>query len=196
MKLIDVFINQQGYARMKDFKVAKIHTRDVANACADGLIEKIKPGLYRLVDYPWDEHSSFTDIYAANNKAVICLLSAIEYYDLTTFNPTVVSVAIPHNAAKPKIIFPPTKIYFFKDKYYHTDIITIKSKNGTFNIYSVEKTIVDLFRYRNKIGDDIVLEVLKNYIHHNKKNLYKLLECAKFFKIQDKLLPYMRAMVI
>ena len=191
-----IFKKQHGYARMKDLKFAKIHTRDIASACANGIIEKIKPGLYKLIDYPWDEHSSFTDIYAANPNAVICLVSAIEYYGLTTFNPIEVSLAVAHNASKLKIAYPPIKVFFFKDKYYETGIETVKSNSGTFKIYSVEKTLVDLFRYKKKTGDDIVLEALKNYLVQKKHNINKLLECAQFFGMQKKMLPYIKALVI
>ena len=63
-------------------------------------------------------------------------------------------------------------------------------------IYSVEKTLVDLFRYRKKIGDDIVLECLRNYLKENKNNVNKLIACAKLFGMVDKMFPIIRAMVV
>lgn len=191
-----IFIKNKGYARMKELKLSGIHTRKIAAAQTDGLIEKIKPGLYKLVDFPWDEFSGFSDIYAANSNSVICLVSACEYYGLTTFNPSEITVALPRNTHCFRIYYPPMKVYFFTMKYYETGISTINSKNGTFKIYSIEKTLVDLFRYRKKVGDDIVLESLKNYLMQNKRNINKLLECAKQFGVQNKILPYIKAMVI
>ena len=195
-KIRSIFVKHKGYSRMKDLKLAGIHTRKIASALAEGIIEKIKPGLYKLVDYPWDEHSSFSDIYAANPNSVICLVSACEYYELTTFNPSEISVAIPHKAFKFKLEYPPIKVYYFTSKDYETGIVTVKSKSGTFRIYSIEKTLVDLFRYRKKIGDDIVLESLKNYLTLKKRNINELLKCAKESKVQNTMLPYIKAMIV
>ncbi|MDP4116148.1 MAG: type IV toxin-antitoxin system AbiEi family antitoxin domain-containing protein [Bacteroidota bacterium] len=191
-----IFVKNKGYARMKDLKLSGIHTRKIAAARKDGVIERIKPGLYKLVDYPWDEFSGFSDIYTANSNSVICLVSACEYYGLTTFSPSEISVALPRNTHQFKLTFPPIKVYFFTMKYYGTGITTVKSKSGTFKIYSIEKTLVDLFRYRKKTGDDIVLESLKNYLAQNKRNINKLLECAQQCGVQNKMLPYIKAMVV
>ena len=191
-----IFKKNHGYARMKMLKDSGIHTRTVAMACSDGIIEKIKPGLYKLVDYTWDEHEGFAVIHQAYSYAVISLTSAAEYYGLTTFNPPEISIAVPHFSSRIKIAYPPVKIYFFKEKQYSEEIHTIKSESGIFNIYSVEKTVVDLFRYRRKIGDDIVLECLRKYLEKNKNNVNKLIACAKLFGMVDKMLPVIRAMVV
>lgn len=192
----EIFTNNHGYARMMDLKQAGIHTRKIAAACEEGIIEKIKPGLYKLVDYPWDEYVGFTDIYVTDSHAVICLISASDYYGLTTFNPTEISVAIRRDHSRFKLTYPPVKMYFFSKKYYESGIITIATETGKFNIYSVEKTIVDLFRFRTKLGDDIVLESLKNYLQQRNRNINRLIDCARQFRIENAMLPYIRAMII
>jgi len=62
MNLQDFFYKHNGYARMKDLKEYKFHTRVIAKAVEENIIEKIKPGLYKLVDYEWDGNSSIIDI--------------------------------------------------------------------------------------------------------------------------------------
>ena len=111
--MIKIFYSNKGYARMKELKVAKIHTRNIANALSEGIIEKIKPGLYKLVNYQWDENGSFTDISKSNKMAVICLTSASEYYEFTTFNPSIITVAVPNNTGRFLINYPPIKTYYF-----------------------------------------------------------------------------------
>lgn len=78
-KIIRIFKQHNGYSRMKGLREAGIQIRDVAGAIKEGVITKIKPGLCRLVEYPWDEHSSFTDVCFANKNAVICLPSAASH---------------------------------------------------------------------------------------------------------------------
>ena len=93
-KLIEIFEKNKGFARMKELREAGIQTRDIAAAVDDGKIEKLKPGLYKLIDYSFDESESFAAVCNANKNAVICLLSAASYYELTTFNPFEVYIAL------------------------------------------------------------------------------------------------------
>jgi predicted transcriptional regulator of viral defense system len=179
---------------MKELKEAKIHTRKIARALSDGLIEKIKPGLYKLANYSWDEHCGFIDIMKANNSAVICLTSASEYYGLTTYNPPVITVAVPNNAAQFILNYPPLRIYYFIKRFYENGVDEVKTKTGTFKIYSREKTICDLFRYKNKIGEDIFLESLKNYFRMKNRDINKLIYFTEVNKIKDKIFPYIKAM--
>jgi predicted transcriptional regulator of viral defense system len=195
--IFDYFYNNNGYARMKNLKEAGFHTRVIAKALRDGIIEKIKPGLYKLVDYSWDEYSSFVDICMAKKEAVICLSSALQYYNLSSINPGMTSVAVPHNTAKFVLDYPPITTYYFSDIIYPIEIEHKQTKQGYFNIYSLEKTICDVFLYRNKVGEDIVLESLKNYFQQKEVNLPKLYNVAKQFNnnILRVMEPYIRAMV-
>lgn len=180
---------------MKELRNQKIHPRGIAKAVSEGIIEKIKPGLYKLVNYPWDEHGSFADVCNANKKAVICLTSAADYFELTTFNPSNITVAVPHNTPGFKLEYPPIQVFYFPNKYYETGIDEIDTKSGRIKIYKIEKTICDLFRYRNKIGDDIVIESLKNYLKLKKRDINKLFEYAEILSVKEKILPYVKAIV-
>ena len=194
-KIIKIFEKNKGYARMKDLRTKNIHPRDVTKALSSGIIEKIKPGLYKLVDYPWDEHGSFVDVCKAYNKAVICLVSASSYYDLTTFNPAYVTVAVPHNSRGLNINYPPVQVYYFPHTYYNTGITDVETQSGIFRIYETEKTLCDLFRYRQKIGEDIMLESLKNYLSKSGRDINKLMTYADELGVKEKMLPYVKAMV-
>ena len=190
-----IFKAHNGFARMQELRNNGIQTRTIAKAVADGIIEKIKPGLYKLVDYTWDEHGSFADVCNSYNKAVICLTSAASYYDITTFNPSYITVAVPHNTPGFKLEYPPIQVYYFPHKYYETGINEIDTKSGLIKIYDREKTICDLFRYQTKIGDDIVIESLKNYLKLKKRDINKLFEYAQTLSVKEKIHPYVKAIV-
>lgn len=194
-KIIRLFELHNGYCRMKELKESSIHPRDIRTCLEAGIIEKIKPGLYKLTDFPWDERSGFADIYAANPNAVVCLDSAAEYYGFITFTPAEISVAIPHGAYKMKFEYPPVKTYFFRGRYFEEGIVTKNRSNGAFKIYSEEKTIIDLFRYRNKIGEDFFFEALKKYLSMHHGDISKFLSIADKFNLREKLLPFVKAMV-
>jgi len=194
--IVKIFRANKGYARMSELKNAHIHTRNIARAVNEGTIEKVKPGLYKLVNYPWDEHGGFADVCNSNKKAVICLLSAADYHQLTTFNPSEIFVAVPNNTDKFILQYPPIKVYYFGDNYYEPGIETLETKSGTVRIYNKEKTIGDLFRYMNKLGEDIAVESLKEYLKNRKgRNISKLLEYSEICGVKKKIEPMAKALL-
>ena len=195
-KLIKIFNRNNGYSRMKELREAGIQTRDIAKAVKDKIIEKVKPGLYKLIHYPWDEHGSFADVCNSNKKAVICLLSAASYYELTTFNPSEIYVAVPNNTDKFVLKYPPMRVYYFSDSYYEPGIEILHTKSGDVRIYNKEKTIGDLFRYMNKLGEDVAVESLREYLKIRKgRSIPKLLEYAVICRVKPIMEPILKGLL-
>ncbi|MBN2413379.1 type IV toxin-antitoxin system AbiEi family antitoxin domain-containing protein [candidate division KSB1 bacterium] len=196
-KILDIFQQQGGYARMKDLKAASVQPRDIKRLLEQGYIEKVKPGLYKLPNLPEIDGipHSFIDVCNAIPKGVICLLSALSYYDFTTFSPAEIYVALPNYEKPSQIEYPPTRIFYFRDINYKTGINTMETSYGSIRIYNPEKTICDMFRLRNSLGEDVALEGLKNYLKTKQSNISRLLEYAQTGRIKTIITPYMKAMI-
>lgn len=192
-KTLDIFHSHYGYATLNDLKNAGVHTDTIRKLIDDNVIEKIKPGLYKLVDAPMVAHQGFIDICLAMPKAVICLLSALAYYDLTTFMPSIVMAALPRGSKPTRIVYPPMHVYYFSGDNYSEYITEVQETTGTFRIYSMEKTIVDCFRYRNKLGEDMAVEGLQNYLQQKNKDIKKLHDCAENARMWKIIRPYVTA---
>lgn len=194
--ILEFFRNNYGYARMKELRAQSFQPRDIAVLIEEGKIEKIRTGLYRLADMTDGKISrSFIDVCKAIPKGVICLASALSYYELTTFNPSEVYVAIPNEAKYAPVEYPPIKVFFFRERYYRPGIETSKTPEGAVNIYGIEKTICDVFRYRKKLGEDIALEALRNYLHRKNADIPKLEEFANICAVKTVITPYLKALV-
>jgi len=186
-----------GYAHMKELRAASFQTRDIAHLVKDGALEKIKPGLYRLADLPDDPRvgRGETDVCQAIPEGVICLLSALEYHHLSTFVPKTVHVAIPRTSKPPRITYPPIKVFYFSEAQYKTGIETHKTAAGPVKIYCAEKTICDMFRYRNKLGEDLALEGLKEYLRRRGADPGRLLRYAEVCRVKKLITPYLKILV-
>jgi len=193
---------------MKELKGASIQTRDIARLLKEGTIFKIKPGLYRLANIgagvlpPLRGKGSgstisqeIVDVCKALPDGVICLASALAFYGLTTFNPSEIYVAIPNAAKVPKIDFPPLRVFYFRERFYKPGIEQIEGPNCTIKIYNKEKTVCDTFRYRNKYGEDLALEGLKNYLSRKEANINKLRKYAEICQVKTVMMPYLKALV-
>ena len=185
-----------GYARMKELRAAGFQTRDVAELLAQGYIERVKPGLYRLAGHgEADEYAGLTEVCRALPDGVICLLSALDYHGLTTFNPSEVYVAIPHESKPPRLFYPPIKPFFFRERFYTPAIEHIETPGSEIRVYSREKTICDMFRYRQKLGEDLALEALKMYLKLKDASTARLLEYATVCQARTVMMPYLKALV-
>ena len=184
---IKYFERNNGYATVKELKSDGFHTSVIKKMADEGVIYKIKPGLYRLDDLPEPETVSFdfVDTAKAVPGSVICLLSALSYYDLTTYMSPSVNIAVERSKKIPKVTGVNIKGYYFSESTFILGINEIKTKYGAVKIYDREKSLCDAFRYRNKIGEDIAYECLKNYVKGNGTDFLKLREYAKICKVSE-----------
>ena len=185
-----------GYVRMNELKNARFATRDIARLVKEGTLEKIKPGLYRhsSISVSSEEKQEMVDICRAYPKAVICLASALSYHQLTTYNPDEIFIALPHNYHPPRIQYPPMRVFYFHDRFYGWGISTIRRKHGVIKIYEPEKSICDAFRYRNKVGEDLALESLRQYFSTPKPDIGKLITYSERCQTKTIMAPYLRAL--
>lgn len=198
MKEIISYISKNGgFATMKELKEANIHTRDIAKLVKENVIVKIKPGIYRLADYTFfkDVNVSLITVCRAEPLAVICLISAMDYYEMTDFNPSEICYAIPHSRKSKSIINPPVKIFYFRDRFYNPGIEIIKTKYGELRVYNKEKTICDMFRYRNKFGEELAMQALKNYLGQKKKSIASLIKYAEICQVKTVITPILKGLM-
>ena len=160
----------------------------------DGVIEKIKRGFYKYSEYESSE-SEYLDVSKVIGNAVFCLTSALELHELTTYSPYEYQVAIKRKYKLVTPDYPPIKVYNFDEKYYELGIQMIERDGVNLRVYNMEKTICDCIRYRNKIGQDIVSEAIKEYIRKPNKNFVLLMEYAKECRVAKILAKYMEVLV-
>jgi predicted transcriptional regulator of viral defense system len=129
-------------------------------------------------------------------RAVFCLLTALQFYELTTQLPRQVWIAMPHGSRKPRIDYPPLQMIRLTGKTYSEGINTVVCDQVPIRIYSPAKTVVDCFKFRNKIGLDVALEALKDVLHQKKATSDELYHFAKIERVQKIILPYMEAMML
>ena len=160
-----------------------------------GVIEQISRGIYRLAALPPISNPDLVTVSLRFPNAVICLISALAYHEITTQIPHEVSIAVPRNSRIPSLDFPPIRPHRFSDASYKAGIVEYLIDGAPVKIYSAEKTLVDCFKFRNKIGMDVVLEALKLYRIRKKFNSAELLEYARICQVENVIWPYLEATI-
>lgn len=160
-----------------------------------GIIERVSRGIYRLVDLPAISNPDLVTVSLRFPNAVICLVSALAYHDITTQIPHNVSVSVPRDSRMPSLDFPPIQAHRFSDEAYRSGIEEHLIDGVSIKVYSPEKTLADCFKFRNRIGMDVVLEALKLYKTRRNFNLIELLKYAKVCRVEKIMRPYLEATV-
>lgn len=196
-EIVEYITKNGGFASMKELKGADFHTRQITSLVKEKIIDKIKPGFYRISDFSYfkNVNVSLITVCRAEPQAVICLLSALDYFEMTDFNPSEIYYAIPHSQKIKSINNPPVKTFFFRERFYKPGIEIIKTKYGELRIYNREKTICDMFRYRNKLGEELAMQALKNYLKQKNKSIATLIKYAEICQVKTVIMPILKGLV-
>jgi predicted transcriptional regulator of viral defense system len=191
----EIFEENGGILTFSEAKKHGIVSTTLYNMVEDGELEKISRGLFRLGDLPPLSNPDFVIVAKRCPKAVICLISALDYYRFTTQIPHSVYITLPMEVKKPKIDFPAIDVIWRSKKQYEAGLETVSIDNVDVKIYSKEKTITDCFYFQNYCGLDVALEALKNYLKQSERNLALIHKYAKINKIEKLITPYIEALI-
>lgn len=160
---------------------------------AAGLLERVGRGLYRLPDAQVSEFESLVAIATKAPQAVFCLLTALQFHELTTQLPRQVWIAMPRGSHPPRVDYPPVKMVQFTGDAYSAGIEEVERDGIKLRVYSVAKTVADCFKHRNKVGLDVALEALKDARSRHKASVDDIWRFAKVCRVANVMRPYLES---
>ncbi len=101
--------------------------------------------------------------------------------------------AIRKGKEKPKLDFPPTRVFHFSEETFAVGIEHHSLDESQIKVYSREKTIADCFKFRNRIGLDVAIEALRRCIDEGGSRK-KIFEFARICRVENVIRPYLEAM--
>lgn len=185
-------LNKQGILRPSDLDAIGVPRIVLTRMTSAGLLEKVSRGIYRLSHGTGSEYESLTTVATRSPKAVFCLLTALQFHELTTQLPRHVWIAMPRGSHQPKIDHPPIKMVQFSGEAYSAGIEQVERDQVQLRVYSMAKTIADCFKHRNTIGIDVALEALKDARAKN-VSADEIWRYAKICRVTNIMRPYLEA---
>ncbi len=158
-----------------------------------GELLELGRGLYAYSSFKPTEHHGLSVVAARAPDAVLCLLSALAFHGITTQLPHEVWIAPPPKTWRPKLDWPPLRIVTFSGIHFDEGIEHHKLEGLDVKVYSVTKTVIDCFRFRNKIGLDVALAALRDALRQRRIRPGALLELAQRQRIASVFRPYIEA---
>ena len=158
-----------------------------------GLVKRIGRGLYVLRQANITENHSVAEACKKVPRGVICLLSALRLHGLTTQNPFEVWMAIDRKARLPKSDSPKLRLVRYSGDALTAGVEVRRIEQVPVRVYGVAKTVVDCFKYRNKIGLDVALEALRESRRERACTMDELWRYAKICRVANVMRPYLES---
>jgi predicted transcriptional regulator of viral defense system len=145
-----------------------------------GDVIRIKNGVYML---PEELATTMVDVERIVPGGVVCMYSAWDYYGLTTQIPDGFYVAIEKHR---KVVAPEISgivLCYWEEKYCKMGVEEADIANHKVKIFCIEKSVCDAIKFRNKIGTEVAVEILRNYLKRKNRNISRLMDYAKQMRV-------------
>lgn len=187
--------NDQMIISIEELKEKGLTLYKINQLVDQGVLKKLNKKFYENMGFRGEE-SDFYYAYAYVPAGVVCLLSAAVYYNLTTYRPDAVDVAIQRKSKVSTLPdWPEVKLYYYTDERFELGIEVIEEGKNHFRIYNIEKTVVDIVFYREKVGIEETKEILTNYLRRKDRNINRLVRYAELMKCGDIMKTYLEVLV-
>jgi predicted transcriptional regulator of viral defense system len=189
-----VFRAHSGLLRTSDALASGVHPHALYELLDLEKIVRLERGLYRLATAREFSDPDLGVVAVKAPEAVVCLMSALNFHGITTHVPSVVSLAVPRGRySRLRMRTPPVQIYRFDPRTFELGIESHEIDGNPLKVYGVARTLVDCFRYRNKIGIDIAIEALKFARIRKRTSNREILQFAKPLRQERVMAPYLLA---
>lgn len=195
-KAKQIFIKNNGLMHTGQAQKAGIAPKTLYSMVDEGVVTRISRGIYALTGLEPITDPDLVTVALKVPAAVFCLISALNYHNLSEQMPRFVYFSLPQGARKPQINYPPVKIVWSSKDIYQAGIQEVIIDNTQVRIYSPEKTITDCFKFRNKYGLDVAIDALKRYLAlpSSKQDFDSLMQFARLNRVEKIITPYIESL--
>lgn len=193
-KQILKIIEKSGIIRPCDLEKKGVSRQTLYRLYRGGKVIRLRRGLYAIKDYEPTEYHGLIEVCSRIPNGVVCLLSALQFHNLTTQLPYEIWIAIEMKARSPRIDAP-SRVIYFSGIAFTEGVEKHNIEGAEVKVYSPAKTVADCFKYRNKIGLDVAIEALKDCLAQKKCSVDEIWKYAKVCRVANVIRPYLEASV-
>lgn len=186
-------IRRLGLVRTADLAVHGIPRARLYSLVRNGAVERHARGTYAAAGHALSANHALVQVAKRAPRAVICLLTALRFHNLTTQHPAEVWVALTEKARAPRLDYPRLRIARFSGLALTEGIETHRIEGVPVRVYSAAKTVADCFKYRNKVGIDVAVEALRDFTRRHRGGANDLARFARICRVSRVMQPYLDA---
>ncbi len=180
----------------RDFQTQGIPREYLSRRHRSGQLERVARGIYRQPEAQVTEHHDLAVAALRVPRGVVCLLSALQFHELTTQLPGEIWLALDRKAHRPNSTDGTSlRIVRFSGAALAEGVEEHTIEGVRVRIYNPAKTVADSFKYRNKIGVDVAIEALRDVWRKRQAGVNELMHYAHVCRVSNVMRPYLEAVV-
>jgi predicted transcriptional regulator of viral defense system len=183
-------VRAAGIFRLKEAKALGLHPEQVRRLTRQGHLTRLGRGLYAPASAEPGEYHTLAEVAKRVPKGIVCLLTALRFHALGTQHPRQVWLAVDRRAAIPKLDVAPVRIVRMSGAALAAGIEEHQIEGVTVRVTNPARTVVDCFKFRNKIGVDVAVEALRDYRRLKKGTVDEVWRQAGQLRMTRVIRPY------
>lgn len=188
------YVQRRGMVRACELAAVGVDRRTLTRLVDRGELVRRARGVYTTPDHELTRHTSMAEVCARAPSATVCLISALDFHELTTQIAHVVWIMIDRKGRPPKIDYPPIEIVYASGASLTVGIETHPIEGVKVPITNPAKTVADCFKYRDHVGHDVAIEALRDCLRQRKATPSQIYEMAKVDRVAKTVRPYIEAL--
>jgi len=182
------------FFRPRDVLPLGLSFRQLQRLVAEGTVEKLGSGLYRLSEVEPNELETIAMVASAAPNAIVCLLTALRIHGIGTQSPHEVWIALDRKGRKPRRVPARLRIVRFSGAMLTYGVVKRSMLGVPVSITSPARTVVDCFRYRNKVGIDVAMEALRDALRSRITTVDEIVRAAEVCRARTVMRTYLEAL--
>jgi predicted transcriptional regulator of viral defense system len=188
------YARARGLVRPRDLERLHIARATLKRLVDEGQLIRRSRGVYTVPEHEPTEHTDLAAVTKRVPKAIVCLLSALRFHELTTQNPFEVWIMIDRTAWRPQIEHPPLRVIRASGAALTEGADFHRIEGVLVRVTRPAKTVADCFKYRSKVGTDVALEALRDCWRQGKATMDEIHRYAKIDRVANVMRPYMESL--
>lgn len=189
-------VSREGVVRARDIASRGIPTATLGRLVSTGQLERSSRGVYALPGSATSGVRTLVDVAIRVPSAVLCLLTVLRHHQIGTQSPREVWAALPVNLPAPRLGYPSVRYVWMSPTSLTEGVEHVLLDGVRVKMFSPAKTVVDCFKFRNKLGIDVAIEALTDAWRKDLVSMNDLWRFAKIDRVTNVMRPYLESLII
>ncbi len=189
------YARDRGLVRARDLERLRISRTTLQRLVVEGQLIRRSRGVYTVPEHEPTEHTDLAAVAKRVPKAIVCLLSALRFHEVTTQNPFEIWIMIDRTGWRPKLDHPPLRVIRASGAALQEGIDVHRIEGVLVRVTHPAKTVADCFKYRSNVGIDVAIEALRDCWRQRKATMDEIHRYAKIDRVANVMRPYLESLV-
>lgn len=184
----------KGLVRARDLAPLRIPAMVLTRLVQNGQLERVTRGIYAISGQGLASGSALGVVATRIPGSVVCLASALQVHELSTWISPEVWIAVAQHRRPPQMDWPPLHLHYVRPELLTIGVEERVIDGVTVPLTTPARTVADCFKWRSSVGLDVAIEALRSYLITYKDGRDELRRMAELCCVSRVMRPYLEVL--